>query len=97
MKLRELTQGELLALIRRQVAKGKVQFRLYLNPKTLPPSQLKAYREVAVEDQVAGLKYLIFTKPHVDGGWLLHIKVVETAPFNGIHIPKEVAEKVKKQ
>jgi hypothetical protein len=85
MKLKEIAQGELFALSRRKLARGKTKFTLYLNPTTLPPAQLKAYKEVAIEDPVVGVKYLIYTKPNPqNGGWLLHVKVEEIAPFNPV-------------
>jgi len=94
MKLKEMCLGEFLALSRRKLARGKTKFTLYLNPTTLPPSQLKAYKEVAIEDPVVGVKYLIYTKPNPqDGGWLLHVKVEEVAPFNSIVLPQKLPEK----
>ncbi len=89
--LREMALGEFLALARRKVSKGKSRFTLYVPPKKLPPASFKAYREVVIEDGVLGIRYIVFTRPNpTNGGWLLHVKTQELAPFNPVISNPEV-------
>ena len=84
MQLKQMSVGEFLALARLRLSKGRTKFTIYAPPRLLPPFEV--YKKTVVEDDVVGVRYIIYCKPNpTDGGWLIKVEVVQE-PFNGIPI-----------
>jgi hypothetical protein len=91
-KLKQTTLQEFLAIVRLKVARGRRKFPVIFPTTSLPPRELKPFRQTTIVDDVAGWKVYVFLKPDPDRGcWVAHVKVVQP-PLNTL--PEEELRRI---